>query len=233
MLCAGGEGRVLRQETVSEPRLRLPLGVPQPAEAIALDPGTTEAAWTEFQRRLRRFVARRLLSPADAEDVVQQVFLKLHQSLGSLQRREALAGWLHRAARNAIADHYRSPARRRESPAGDAHDLDGRLVQPAQDAGESTGGCADCLRPLLLLLPPAHRRALEQVDLHGLSQAAAARAAGVTVSGMKSRVQRARRRLRSLVLDRCRVSLDRRGGVTGCEPRGASRPCSPGPPMPD
>jgi len=227
MLRADGEGGVLRDEDGPEPRMRLPL-----AAGAAVDPRATEAAWTEFQRRLRRFVARRLTSPADAEDVVQQVFLNLHLNLGSLQRREALAAWLHRAARNAIADHYRSPARRRESPAGDTRDLDGRLVQPSDAASDSMDGCADCLRPLLLLLPPAHRRALEQVELHGLSQAAAARADGISLSGMKSRVQRARRRLRSLVLDRCRVSLDTRGGVIACEPRRAQGPCSTGPPRP-
>jgi RNA polymerase sigma-70 factor (ECF subfamily) len=70
---------------------------------------------------------------------------------------------------------------------------------------------ARCLRPLLSGLAPEQRRAVELIDLDGLAQADAARREGVSLSGMKSRVQRGRRRLAELLGQCCALTLDARG----------------------
>jgi RNA polymerase sigma-70 factor, ECF subfamily len=67
------------------------------------------------------------------------------------------------------------------------------------------------MRPLLDRLPPEQRRALQLSDLDGLTQADAAQREGVSVSGMKSRVQRGRRRLAELLGRCCELTLDTRG----------------------
>ena len=56
-------------------------------------------------------------------------------------------------------------------------------------------------------------------ELDGLNQADAARRSGISVSGMKSRVQRGRRQLTTLLDQCCRIQLDRRGGVMAYAPR--------------
>lgn len=191
----------------------MPTGAPAAGHA-------SEVAWREFRGRLHAFVAGRLRDPADAEDIVQQVFLRLHRNQARLRHAESVGAWLYRAARNAIADHYRAPARRRESPVGDTREWDRReaAADPAP-LEEATGAAcaAECLRPLMRGLPEEYRRALEAVDVQGMTQADAAAAAGVSLSGMKSRVQRGRARLRASLLERCRVALDARGSVVGCE----------------
>lgn len=63
---------------------------------------------------------------ADAEDIVQKVFMEVHRSLPTLRTPDRLGPWLYRTARNAVVDHYRTPARHREVPSGDASDLDVR-----------------------------------------------------------------------------------------------------------
>ena len=76
-----------------------------------------------------------------------------------------------------------------------------------------------CLRPLLGELEPEYRRALELTDLGGMSQADAAELEHVSVSGMKSRVQRGRRQL-AVVLQQCCVpTLDGRGRPIDFRPR--------------
>jgi len=229
MLRAGGEERVLRDEAGGERRMRLPVGGSTAGASRPLPAGATEAAWVEFHRRLRSFVVRRVGSAHDADDVVQQVFLRMHRSLETLRNGEGIGAWLHRTARNAIADHYRAPARRRETLAGDTRELDRRQApSPWDEPGPAANRtCAGCLRPLIDLLPAAYRRAIELVELQGSSQSAAARAEGLSLSGMKTRVQRARQRLKTMLAERCRVSLDARGGVLGCEPRGqGGGPCA-------
>jgi RNA polymerase sigma-70 factor, ECF subfamily len=75
-----------------------------------------EAIWYEFHDRLRAFIARWVDNEADGEDILQNVFLRGHQSLGTLHRADRLASWLYQVTRNAIADYYRAPERRREIP---------------------------------------------------------------------------------------------------------------------
>jgi RNA polymerase sigma-70 factor (ECF subfamily) len=191
--------------------VRLPLGAQADTAAV------TEAAWKEFHVRLRAFVSRRIADRADAEDIVQDVFMEMHRSLPSLRTRDRLGPWLHRTARNAVIDHYRRPRRRREVLAGGAGDLDGPA--PAADARKAEAVAARCLAPLIQRLPAAHRRALEMVELRGLTQKAAAEREGVTVSGMKARVQRGRRQLKGALLQCCEIALDGRRSVMGCRRR--------------
>jgi len=190
----------------------------------------TEAAWREFHGRLRSFVAKRVASVDDADDIVQQVYLNLHRGQGALRARETVGAWLYRAARNAVVDYYRRPARRREIAAGDTREADARHVpHPGLDPQQADGiACAaDCLRPLVATLPESYRRAIERVEFEATSQVDAARSEGLSVSGMKSRVQRARRRLAERLQDCCRIALDGRRRVTACEaPRDAGGCCS-------
>ncbi len=84
----------------------------------------TQVIWTEFGERLRGFIARRVGNEADADDVLQEVFLRIHRYHGTVERDDRLVPWLFQVTRNAIADFHRAPERRRELPAGVAGDLD-------------------------------------------------------------------------------------------------------------
>jgi RNA polymerase sigma-70 factor (ECF subfamily) len=174
-------------------------------------------AWFAFHARLLGFVARRVAVEADAEDIVQKVFLQLHRSLPRLRSSERLGPWLYQAARNAIADHYRSPARRREVPAGGVAEIEPLLgAGEAFEADQAVDAVA-CLGPLISKLADPDRRALERIEIEGMSQRDAATIEGQSLTAMKSRVQRARRRLKAALLECCRIALDGRGGVMGCE----------------
>jgi RNA polymerase sigma-70 factor (ECF subfamily) len=83
------------------------------------------------------------------------------------------------------------------------------------------------MTPMLRQLPPSYREALTLADLEGMSQAEAARRAGVSISGMKSRVQRGRRQLKAVLEECCRIQLDQRGGIVGYDRRkpGSCDPC--------
>ena len=79
-------------------------------------------------------------------------------------------------------------------------------------------------RATLNEVPQPYRQAIALTELGGLTQKEAAREAGLTLSGMKARVQRGRKKLKEVVLDCCEVELDRRGGLVGYRRRDGS-PC--------
>jgi RNA polymerase sigma-70 factor, ECF subfamily len=172
-----------------------------------------------------RFVARRVGRREDAEDITQEVMLRLVRHRNQLAQVQRMDAWVQRVAANAIADHYRLAARR-ELPAGQAEDV----PEPAaRDDGGSTDlrrDLAACLAPLVQRLPAAYREAIELTELEGMSQVDAAAQAGLSISGMKARVQRARGQLRERLLECCHVELDRRRGVREIQPRrGACDSC--------
>jgi RNA polymerase sigma-70 factor, ECF subfamily len=190
---------------------------------------STEQVWTELHANIRAFVGRRVRQPADADDIVQRVFLQVHRALPTLRDQDKLHAWIYQTTRRAIIDFYRSPARTREVLAGDGADVAeaAPLQTPMADENEDTAlnELASCLQPLIRQLKAADREALQLVEFDGLTQTAAAGKLGLSVSGMKSRVQRARQHLRAALDACCRVALDRRGGVIDYEARGDNCGC--------
>jgi RNA polymerase sigma-70 factor, ECF subfamily len=181
------------------------------------EPLGAEAVWQDFHARLLGFIARRVGDRDSAEDILQEVMLRVHRHAGGLERSAAVSAWVHQIARNAIADHYRSASVRRERPSGIHLD---RQEPPALEGapGELRSELAACLGPLIERLPPLHREALSLTELEGLTQASAAAQLGLSSSGMKSRVQRGRAQLKELLTACCEIELDRRGGVRSYRP---------------
>jgi RNA polymerase sigma-70 factor (ECF subfamily) len=123
---------------------------------------------------------------------------------------------MYQTARRAIADHYRAPVRRRELAVGATAELveaGGPMATVEEDEVSAAQELATCLGPMIAQLPEVDQEALRLVEFDAVPQVDAAATLGISVSGMKSRVQRARGRLRKAVEDCCRVALDRRGGV--------------------
>ncbi len=173
-----------------------------------------DALWRQFSSDVHAFILRRVARPEDAEDLTQLVFLRLIEGIDNLRDAQRLTGWLYATTRNAITDYYRSAARRREVAVEVVPD------QPQSDEPDSAEQeLAQCLLPLVERLPAEQAQAIRLVDLAGMSQIAAAASARVSHSGMKSRVQRGRARLRELLLTCCHVEQDVGGRVQGCAPR--------------
>jgi RNA polymerase sigma-70 factor, ECF subfamily len=182
---------------------------------------SVDLPWEELHGNLRAFIGRRVRNDADVDDLVQRVLLQIVKGVGSLRDAERLHAWVYRTARNVIVDHYRSSSVRREVTSGAADDLEVAAGPelPADDETVALRELATCLAPLLRQLSPTYREAVILADLEGITQAESAERLGVSVSGMKSRVQRGRRQLKAVLDACCRIDLDSRGGLVGYERR--------------
>lgn len=175
---------------------------------VALD---AEALWQAFAPPLRGFLARRVPHGVEVDDVLQDVFLRVVRRLDTLRATERPEAWLFQIARNALNDVLRT--RQRRDSRTDALDADVE-ADPMDDARDAETELAPCLTPMIDRLAEPYRSAIELTSLRGLTQAAAAHEAGVTVSGMKSRVQRGRDQLRQMLAVCCEIAVDVRGGVS-------------------
>jgi RNA polymerase sigma-70 factor, ECF subfamily len=183
------------------------------AEAIMTK--TTEELWQLVHDGLRAFIAKRVSDQGHVDDILQEVFMRVHRQMDAVNDPRRVVSWIYQITRNAIIDHYRKPGRQREVPAGLSAELEvlNEVSETAADTAELRAELAGCLRPMIEQLSQDYRDAITLVELQGLTQQAAAKQMGISLSGMKSRVQRGRARLKQLLDDCCLIELDRRGGV--------------------
>jgi len=173
-------------------------------------------AWKELEQKLRPYLARRVASPADLDDLLQDIFVRMHQGLATLRDEERFGGWVYRIAHSAIVDKARKRARAPRLGADEdfgAESSDGDDAQLQTDLGE-------CVALFVSRLPSPYREAITLTELQGLTQKDAAEMLGVSLSGLKSRVQRGRDKIRHMFDECCLISVDGRGRVIECEPRG-------------
>jgi RNA polymerase sigma-70 factor (ECF subfamily) len=187
-----------------------------PREHERVIPVEARGAWREIEARLRPYVARRV-PPPDVDDVLQDTFVRVHRGLADLAAEERFGAWVYRVAASAITDHQRKRARHPlVSRSSSEEPADAPEVSPDENL---EADLAECVALFVARLPSPYREAVTLTELQGLTQKDAAEMVGVSLSGMKSRVQRGRERIRHMFEECCEVAVDCRGHVTGCTPR--------------
>ncbi len=171
----------------------------------------TEDVWDTFNSRLRLFIRKRVSDEQSADDILQEVFLKIHSHIDTLKDEQKMQGWVYQIARNTIIDHYRSQA-----VLIDPSDLPVSEVElPGDDV---VSELLPALRLMINNLPSEYREALILTGYEGLTQRELATKLHISVSGAKSRVQRAREKLKQMLLQCCHFEFDRFGKVIDYQP---------------
>jgi RNA polymerase sigma-70 factor (ECF subfamily) len=178
--------------------------------------------WTDVATRLRPFIARRVPS-CDVDDVLQDVLVRMHRGLPNLRDDERFSSWMFQVARNAIADAGRK--HKGDLIEGDA--LDEHPAPAPDDDRDAATALAACVSLFVAALPSPYREAVTLVELEGKTAKEAAEMVGISVSGVKSRVQRGRAQLRELFETCCEIAVDSRGKPIDYTRRAqACKPCS-------
>lgn len=171
----------------------------------------TERLWGEFADQLGGFLRARVESRAVAEDIRQDVFLKLQKQLEAEHTIHDLGSWLYRTARNAIIDHYR--ARKPSEP------VDETLPDESRHQDPDLTPLLASFRRMIHALPDGYREAVLLADIEELPHKDVAAKLGLSLTATKSRILRGRAMLRESLDICCRFERDRRGTVIDCVPR--------------
>lgn len=179
----------------------------------------TEQIWVEFSSALRSFISSRVSDPSQIDDILQDVFLKIHSNIDLLKESTKIRNWVYQITRNTIIDYYRKHKIKVEDideiPLEDeeAYNNINNLVElePAQKVAAG-------LKGMIADLPDKYAQALYLVEIEGLSQVDLAKKLGISVSGAKSRVQRGRQLLKDSLMRCCHFELDRYGRIINYHP---------------
>lgn len=165
-----------------------------------------ETIYHEFDTQLRQFIHKRVSDVDDTEEILQEIYLRIHTHIDTVRETNKVQSWIYQISRNAIIDYYR---RRRTTL-----ELPESIALPAEpDEPDAARELAASLQTMIRCLPEKDQQALLLVELQGMTQQTLAQRLGISLSGAKSRVQRAREKLREALLDCCHFEFDRLGKI--------------------
>ncbi|MFD0695373.1 RNA polymerase sigma factor SigZ [Paenibacillus sp. GCM10027628] len=169
----------------------------------------TEEVWKSFYSPLRNFILKRVTSEQDTDDILQNVFMKIHTNLDHLKDSEKLQSWIYQITRNSIIDYYRKG----KSQLLDELPLNLPSPETSEEVNEAFKEISACIRPMVRQLSEKYAHALELTEFGGYTQKQLSEELAVSISGAKSRVQRGREKLKELLLNCCDFEFDRLGHI--------------------
>jgi RNA polymerase sigma-70 factor (ECF subfamily) len=167
-------------------------------------------AWAAHSGELHGWLRHNLRNPAEADDLLQDLFIKALRQGERFCNVQNARAWLFEVARNTLTDHLR--VRR------DTVELPDDLAHSVIEA-DTVDSLSACLPRVLSELSAQDRESITACDLQGMSQADFAAAQGITLSAAKSRILRARNRLKAHMSVACQVQIDKGGRVADFVPR--------------
>jgi len=172
------------------------------------------AIWSQHEAELRRWLLSRAPVKSEVDDLLQDVFLKTLKQGDHFAAIAQPRAWLFEVTRNTLTDRLRVSRDRLPLPDG----LD-ELPAPVEHADPVDTLAQACLPRVLSELDPQDREAIQLCDLQGMEQGDFARLKNLSLPAAKSRVQRARKRMRERMTTACQVSFDDVGRVDDFVPR--------------
>ena len=161
----------------------------------------------QFYNHLRAFIRTKIENPEDASDILQDSLYKAQLNIHLLKEDSKFNSWLYQIIRNSIIDFYR-----KKSVTIDSDNINIADEYWTLDDNDNEQ-ISKCLKSLIQELPKEYREPLQLYELNEMSQEEISVHISLSVSGTKSRIQRARKKLRDIILQCCKVNTDKYGNV--------------------
>jgi len=162
---------------------------------------TIESIWKDYHLKLYNFVNKRVNDTSLSEDIVQEIMIKVNTKLDSLESSQKMKSWIYQIARNTIIDYYRAKKTFDELPP--------YLISPETDQiKQARQEISGCLNVLIGNLPSGYREAITLSEIEGFTQKEVASKQNLSISGAKSRIQRARSLLKNMLTECCTFEMD-------------------------
>lgn len=162
----------------------------------------TKDIWDTFHEELYGFIKSRVNDEDLTKDLLQEVFVKIHNRVDSLKQKDKLTSWVYQITRNTIIDYYRSNKLSRV----ESFDI-------AEDQDEIPKDFSNCLKPFIEDLSHSDKDIIEQTAFKNMSQKEYAELHNLSYSAAKSRLQRARKKLKTAFVDCCKLQSDVYGNI--------------------
>lgn len=167
--------------------------------------------WDELSESLFAFISKRISSREDAEDILQNVYIKLHQNIHTLRDEEKIISWMYQVTRNTINECYRKCYKIKTTEFEEEYNNEVELS--CCEEGNLNEEILKTMVNFMGLLPDNSREILEMFELEKLTHKEIAAKLGISENTSKSRVKRAKEKLKKLLYDCCLFEADKYGNI--------------------
>jgi RNA polymerase sigma-70 factor (ECF subfamily) len=176
--------------------------------------------YTKFRKSLFTYIHSKINNREDAEDILQNVFVKMQSNIDTLSDKEKIQNWLYRITRNAIIDYYRMKGNKKKKL-----ELTERFPIDLEEehSSDNTKGMDKCVRGFIEQLPADYRSIIIDSELKGIPQKELSAKYNLEYVTLRSRVQRGREKIHKMFTSCCAIQTDKRGNIMeatlkkGCE----------------
>jgi RNA polymerase sigma-70 factor (ECF subfamily) len=166
---------------------------------------TTTEIWERYANDVKRLIMSKVKDAQITDDLVQEVFIKVHTKLTTVEDERKVKSWLLSVSRNTVLDYFRKsdkeiPLEKEETIVSDEN---------------YTHSEKDCLPGIIKNLPKKYRNPLLLSDIKGIKQAEIASQLNLPLATVKSQIQRGRKLIVQGYMDCCDYKLNDKGFLTG------------------
>jgi len=164
--------------------------------------------WEEFNKPLYKFIKKRVANEQDVYDILQEIFIKIHNNMGSLRNDNKIHVWIYKITRNTIIDYYRKNNKNYVNV-----ELHENIESCTEEELSPNSEIASCLKAMVENLPEIYKQAILMTEFQNMTQKELSEKMGISISGAKSRVQRGRKMLKEMLFGCCHLEIDCRGNI--------------------
>jgi RNA polymerase sigma-70 factor, ECF subfamily len=181
-----------------------------------------EQIWKMFHAKLKSIILAKVKDEALVEDILQEVFIKIHRQSGQLRDENKLQAWVYQVTRNAVYDHFRMNNRQSQT---DVTEIE--AIEEATDNQYMSETIEDMVK-MMSEMPADYCDVLCSTELEGMSHKDYADKKGITLTAAKTRAFRARNMLKDMLMKCCHYQFDRYGTVVDIQPAACCCCCGGG-----
>lgn len=164
--------------------------------------------WDRFRYELLNFIKTKVNDEYKAEDILQEIFIKLYKNIDQLDDPDKLKPWLYKITNNTIIDYYR----KRKDTAVQIEELEG-VPEYQEESSNMNEEILTCLKSFLYELPDKYRDPLVMYEFKGMKHKDISEELNISMSGSKTRIQRAREKLKEALCQCCNIEFDAYGNI--------------------
>lgn len=169
----------------------------------------TKTIWEEFSNQLQKYILKRVNNFDDAEDILQDVFVKIHLKKNSVVESEKLIGWIYAITRNSIIDYYKQ----KSNGAKDEQLNENKFIRTEKNKNLSYLELKKCINPFLSNLSQEEKQLIISVDIKLQPQTELAKELEIPYPTLKSKLQRVRKKMKKMFFECCTFEVDSKGQV--------------------
>lgn len=169
--------------------------------------------YNTFGKQLHNIVCNKVGRHDDCHDILQEVYLKILININKVEQADNMTAYLVTLTNNTVIDHFR-----KTKPVAHTEITEGAFASDDVIKDKSLQLADCCLRSMIESLPDIYRDALIATELESMKLKDYAEKAGISLSNAKVRVQRAKEKLKDIIMQCCSYDFDKYGNITACNP---------------